>query len=432
MTEKRPTPRLPLYVGYTAAILLVGGIGFWSVSTEIAGAVVTSGAIEVESESQVVQHPDGGVIDKILVRNGDTVTAGDMLVRLDGTFLRSELAVIEGQLAEIFARSVRLRAERDELSDVESPEYPDLFLLQDTVIDEQLEGQIALFEARKTSIKREDEQLTKQQGQIQQQIEGLNAQLASVERQLALFQDELEDVETLYSRGLIQASRLLELQRAEAEREGQIGGFISRIAEAETRISEIELQSLRLADERREEAIEQLRDLAVNQRELLERRGSLVEQLGRLDIVAPVSGVVFGSQVFAEKSVLQPAAPVLYIVPSDQPLRVVARVEPIDVDQIYAGQEVALVFSAFNRRTTPEGVGTVRFVSADATIDQNTGMPFYEAIVTISDGTKDALSGLELVPGMPVEAFIKTDDRTPLTYLVQPLSVYFARAFREE
>ncbi len=432
MTKIRTTPRMPLVIGYAAAVFLVGGIGYWSVATEIAGAVVSSGAIEVESESQVVQHPDGGVVEEILVRNGDKVAAGDLLVRLDGTFLRSELTVIEGQLAEIFARKLRFRAERDDEADVADEAYPALYSLPESVIDEQLAGQRALFEARRVSLSREEEQLTKQQGQIRQQIEGLEAQLDSVRRQLDLFSGELEDVQSLFNRGLVPVTRLLELQRAEAELEGQIGGFVSRIAEAETRISEIELQTLRLADARREEAIAELRDLAVNERELNERRISLLEQLGRLDIVAPVGGAVFGSRVFAERSVLEPAAPVLYIVPNDQPLHVSARIEPIHVDQIYAGQEVALVFSAFNRRTTPEGKGKVRFVSADATTDQNTGATYYEAIVTIDDSTKEALAGLELLPGMPVETFIKTDDRTPLNYLIQPISVYFARAFREE
>lgn len=432
MMQKRTTPRVPMIVGFSAVLLLIGGLGFWSASTEIAGAVVTSGAIEVESESQIVQHPDGGVVDQILVRNGDAVNAGEMLIRLDGTFLRSELAVIEGQLAELFARAGRLRAERDGNDEVKYASLPELYTQNAEGIEEQIAGQIALFNAKRISLAREKDQLNQQKKQIRRQIEGLNAQLEASRRQLELFQSELTDVETLYSRGLVQVTRLLQLQRAEAELQGSIGGFVSQIAEAEMRIAEIELQVLRLDDNRREEAIEQLRDIAFRQSELQERSASLIEQLGRLDILAPVSGTVFESQVFAEKSVVQAAAPVLYIVPKDQPLRVAARIDPVDVDQIFAGQQVALVFSAFSRRTTPEGTGVVQFVSADATTDPNTGMTYYEAIVSIDDATQTALEGLELLPGMPVEAFIKTDERTPLSYLVQPLSIYFARAFREE
>lgn len=432
MTSRQSSLRLPIILGYTSAFLLVGGLGFWAVGTEIAGAVVTSGAIEVENERQVVQHPDGGVVEKVLARDGDAVEAGDVLIRLDGTFLRSELVVIEGQLAELFTRSARLRAERDGADEVTHEAFPKLQTQSVKVIEEQMAGQIALFEARRVSLAREKEQLTQQQQQIQRQIEGLDAQLEASRRQLELFQSELSDVEALFEKGLVQATRLLQLQRAEAELQGSIGGIVSRVAEAKTRIAEIELQVLRLEDNRREEAIEELRDLALQERELIERGASLVERLGRLDVLAPVSGAVFDSQVVAERSVVRAAEPVLYIVPSDQPLRVAARVDPIDVDQVYAGQNVTLVFSAFNRRTTPEGSGVVRFVSADATTDPNTGLTYYEAIVTIDDSTRTALAGLQLLPGMPVEAYIKTDDRTPLSYLVQPLTVYLARAFREE
>jgi len=432
MKQKATIPFRPLLIGYVAAFLLVGVVGYWSFKTEIAGAVVTSGSIKVESQSQVVQHPEGGVVLEILARDGDAVSKGDVLVRLDGTFLRSELALIEGQLAEIFARKARFRAERDDRAEMQRIEFTDLKFLPKEVIEQQFEGQAALFEARYVSQMREEEQLNKQQWQLRKQIEGIAAQIVAVQRQLDLFVDELANVESLFSHRLIQATRLLSLQRAKAELEGQLGGYKAQIAAAEARISEIKIKALRLTDIRREKAIAQLRDLAAKELELMERRATLQEQLGRLDIVASVSGVVFGSRVFAEKSVLKAAAPVLYIVPSDQPLHVVARIDPVDVDQIYASQEVALVFSAFNRRTTPEGRGNVKFVSADATVDKNSGKTFYEATVTIDESTKAALAGLELVPGMPVETFIKTDKRTPLSYLVQPLSVYFARAFREE
>lgn len=432
MSQKTSKPLLPVLIGYTAAILLIGGVGYWAVKTEIAGAVVTSGSIKVESQSQVVQHPEGGVVREILARDGDVVSAGDVLVRLDGTFLQSELALIEGQLAEIFARTTRFRAERDNRTEMASGVPPILTSLSETVIKNQLAGQANLFEARFVSLKREEEQLNKQQWQFRKQIEGLTAQVTAVQRQLELFADELANVESLFSQRLVQVTRLLALQRAQAELQGQLGGYKAQIAATQAKISETEIQTLRLTDSRREQAITQLRDLAVKELELMERRAALKEQLGRLDIVASAGGVIFGSRVFAEKSVLKPADPVLYIVPNDQPLHVAARIDPVDVDQVYATQEVALVFSAFNRRTTPEGRGNVKYVSADATVDKNTGMTFYEAIVTIDETTKDALSGLDLVPGMPVETFIKTDKRTPLSYLVQPLSVYFSRALREE
>lgn len=424
--------RFPLVVGFAAVLLLLGGFGAWSVGVQIAGAIVAPGTVQVESERQVVQHPDGGVVGEILARDGDAVEAGDVLIRLDGTFLRSELAVVERQIAEIFARRVRLDAERDGADTLEFGRLPEFSLIAPDVLEEQIEGQRSLFEARRTSLGQERKQLAEQQQQIRRQIEGTEAQLSALERQLALIERELGDVQTLFDQGLVQIQRLLELQREEARLHGEIGRLISSIAEAETRITELEIQSLRLVDGRREEAITRLRDLQYSEIELEERRISLMERQARLDVRAPVSGLVFGSRVFAVQSVVQAAEPMLYIVPGDQPLHVSARIEPRDIEQVYAGQDVTLMFTTFNQRTMPEVSGIVHRVSADAEADETTGQTFYEAILIPDEASLTAMPSVTLLPGMPVEAFLKTDDRTPLSYLTQPLAVYFSRAFREE
>lgn len=432
MSEHRWSARVPLMIGFLAIVALSLGVGFWAVRTEIAGAVIANGVIEVENERQVVQHPDGGVVEKIRVREGDRVSAGDVLIELDGTFLNSELAVIEGQLAEVFARSARLEAERYGSETMTFADVPTFQTVSQDEVASLMDGQAALFTARLNRLKLEDQQLARQQSQIGRQIDGFRAQLTAIARQLALIKEELADVETLFEQGLVQATRLRELQRAEAELEGQTGALNAQIAEAETRIATLEIEKLRLIDARRETAITELRNLTVNGRELTERRAALVKRLGRLQIIAPVSGTVFGSRVFAEQSVVQAAEPILFIVPDNQPLHVAARIDPVDVDQVYAGQEVALVFSAFNRRETPEGAGSIRRVSADAAVDELSGLTFYEAIIEIEDATPTSSFGLDLLPGMPVEAYIKTDDRTPFSYLVQPIGVYFSRAFRED
>jgi len=424
--------RFPLVVGFAAVLLLLGGFGAWSVGVQIAGAIVAPGTVQVESERQVVQHPDGGVVGEILARDGDAVEAGDVLIRLDGTFLRSELAVVERQIAEIFARRVRLDAERDGADTLEFGRLPEFSLIAPDVLEEQIEGQRSLFVARRTSLGQERKQLAEQQQQIRRQIEGTEAQLSALERQLALIERELGDVQTLFDQGLVQIQRLLELQREEARLHGEIGRLISSIAEAETRITELEIQSLRLVDGRREEAITRLRDLQYSEIELEERRISLMERQARLDVRAPVSGLVFGSRVFAVQSVVQAAEPMLYIVPGDQPLHVSARIEPRDIEQVYAGQDVTLMFTTFNQRTMPEVSGIVQRVSADAEADETTGQTFYEAILIPDEASLTAMPSVTLLPGMPVEAFLKTDDRTPLSYLTQPLAVYFNRAFREE
>lgn len=428
---RRWSARLPISIGFAAILLLVGGVGIWSVDTQIAGAVVATGTVQVESERQVVQHPDGGVVGEILARDGDSVAAGDVLVRLDGTFIRSELAVVERQLAEIFARRSRLIAERDG-SELDFRDVPEFELIGAGGIQDQIEGQKNLFAVRKVSLGQEIQLLGEQQNQIDQQIVGAQAQQKASNRQLELIEKELSDVQSLFDRGLVQVTRLLELQRAEARLQGEIGGLVSTVAEARTRISALEIEMLKLGDARREEAISRLRDIQFSEIELQERRISLAEQLARLDVRAPVAGTVFGSRVFAVQGVIQSAEPMMYVVPGDQPLEVSARISPVDVDQVYLGQDVSLMFTAFNRRTTPEVSGLVARVSADAETDEATGTTYYEAILQPDHKELAKLTAITLLPGMPVEAFLKTEDRTPLSYLTQPLTVYFNRAFREE
>jgi HlyD family secretion protein len=423
---------LPLTIGFAAIFLLVGSLGAWSVGTRIAGAVVAPGIVEVESERQVIQHPDGGVVGEILARDGDTVAAGDILVRLDGTFLRSELAIVEGQLLEIFARKTRLQAEEIDAERLDVGTPPAFLTVSAEAVQEQIDGQTALFAARRASLAQNLQQLREQQAQIGSQIDGIMAQRTALDRQLALIERELADVQTLFDKGLVQATRLLELQREEARLQGQIGNLTAATAEARTRISGLEIERLALLDQRREEAISRLRDLGYNELELAERRLSLVERLARLDVRAPVSGTVFGSKVAAMQSVIQPAEPMMYLVPGDQPLQVSARISPIHVDQVHPGQDVALMFTTFNRRTTPEVPGKVVRISPDAAQDETTGETFYEAVILPDEANLRDLAHIQLLPGMPVEAFLKTEDRTPLSYMTQPLTVYFKRAFREE
>jgi HlyD family type I secretion membrane fusion protein len=434
MTETGRTwsARMPLAVGFAALGLLVGGVGVWSVGTEIAGAVVTRGVVRVETERQVVQHPDGGVVGEILARDGDTVAAGDVLVRLDGTFLRSELVIVERQLAEIFARRARLEAERDGADRPDFGPLPDFAQIDAAAIRDQIAGQEALFAARATSLDQERRQIAEQQAQIARQIEGAEAQRVATQRQLDLTLGELADVEALFRRGLVQAARLLDLQREAARLEGEIGRLVSLAAEARTRIAALDIESLRIADRRREEAITQLRDIQYTEIELEQRRISLSERLARLDLRAPVAGTVFGSRVSAVRSVVQPAEAILYLVPGDQPLEVLTRIAPEDIDQVRPGQAVTLLLTAFSRRTTPEIPGTVLRISADATSEASGGAPFYEAIVVPDAQALAALPEVTLMPGMPVEVFLRTGDRRALSYLTQPLAVYFNRAFREQ
>ncbi|MCU9848383.1 HlyD family type I secretion periplasmic adaptor subunit [Defluviimonas sp. WL0024] len=427
----RWSARLPLVIGFAALAMLTGGIGAWSVGTSIAGAVVAPGVLVVQSNQQVIQHPDGGVVGNILARDGDMVRQGDIVVRFDGTFLRSELSTVERQLLEIFVRRARLEAERDNL---EAPVFTidDSFAALDPVwVEGQIRGQKSLFLARRDSIAKETDGLREQVRQIENQIEGVAAQLVALKRQLVLIAEELRNQSALFDKGLVSASRVLELRREEARLQGEIGRLTSSTAEARARISATEIEILKLSDRQREDAITQIRDLQYAEIELQERRLSLQVRLTRLDVRAPVDGVVFDSRVFALQSVIRAAEPMMYIVQGDQPLQVKARINPVHIDQVQPGQDVILRFTTFDSRTTPEVHGTVSRVSADAVTDEKTGAQYYEAILTPDPNAFEDRPDLTLLPGMPVESFLRTGDRTPLSYLTRPMVNYFNRAFRE-
>ena len=429
----RPVWRImiPALVGFAALGILVGGLGVWAVNTRLAGAIISQGIIEVESNRQVIEHPDGGVVGEIYVRDGDAVTSGELLLRLDDTFLSSEKTIVEAQLFELLARRARLEVERDGANAEALATRLAEIQQQENIDPDLIAGQQRLFEARLNTLDQQTEQLGKQTVQIESEIDGTEAQLVSLRRQVELIQTELDDQQSLLQRGLTQASRVSALQREEASLTGDIGRLEAAAARLGGQISATEISILELEATRREEAITTLRDIQSQIAELAERRLSLDTRLSRLDIRAPVSGTVYGSQVFALQSVIQPAEPMMYLVPQDTPLVVAARVDAIHVDQLHVGQPVLLRFPAFNQRETPEIDGQVMNVSADTFTDESTGQTFYRAEVVPQDGQVDRLKGQELLPGMPVETLIKTDERTPMSYLVKPLADYFNRAFRE-
>jgi HlyD family secretion protein len=432
MTDKAWSARRHLTVGFLGLLVLVGGFGTWAVMSNIAGAIIAPGRIEVDRNRQVVQHLDGGVVAEILVDEGDSVKLGDPLIRLDSGLLRSELLIIEGQLFELMARRGRLEAERDGNAEITFDSELLAEAKKRPSVQDLIDGQSRLFLARRESILRETEQLEKRRGQIRNQIEGIDAQQASLGKQIELIEVELENQQSLLDRGLAQAGTVLNLQRTFANLEGSLGELTASEAQAEGRITEIDIEILKLGTRQREEAITRLRDLQFRELELAEQRRSLLERLDRLDLKAPVSGVVYGLQVHTPRSVIRPAEPVMYLVPQDRPLVIAARVEPIHIDRIFVGQSVILRFSAFDQRQTPELMGRVTQVSADAFEDANSRVSFYRAEVVLQDGEQERLpDGIVLIPGMPVEAFIRTDDRSPIAYLVKPLADYFTKAFRE-
>lgn len=422
--------RRPLSLGLLALLILVGGFGGWAATAQITGAVIVSGLIEVDQNRQIIQHADGGVVTELNVDEGDLVREGDLLIRLDAQDLEANLAIVEGQLFEVLARRARLDAERD---NSDTMTFDPLLDEGDPVaIDALKQGQINLFTARLESAESRREQLQNRKAQIASQIRGVESQQEALTTQLALIEEELTNQQSLLDRGLAQASTILNLQREQARLQGQTGELAAGIAGAQERITEIEIELLGLETTRREEAITRLRDLELNELELRERRIAIVRQLERLDIRAPVSGIVYGMQVFGSGAVVRPAEALLFIVPQDRPLVIAAQVSPTDIDVLTIGQEVAVRFSALDQRVTPELYGTVSLVSADAFTDDATRASYYRAEIALNEGELARLpANTTLIPGMPVEAFIRTADRTPLNYLTRPLLDYVARTFRD-
>lgn len=437
MTDAAHTPgyataRLPTFVGFGAMAILIAGLGIWATQAQIDGAVVASGRVIVDRNRQAVQHPDGGVVKAVLVKEGDSITRGDVLVQLDPTLPQSELSIIESQLYELMSRRGRLEAERDGATDIVFDPALVEAAARDDRIATLMRGQKSLFEARLESFRQGLTQLENQQLQLEQQVEGIDAQRASLQRQIELTEEEKTGQETLLERGLAQGTRVLNLRREVARLAGSIGEMQARRGQAMENISEIKIEMLRMHSQRREEAITTLRDLQISEMELAERRYALTTRLNRMEIRAPLTGVVYDVRLLGEQSVIRPADPLLFIIPQDRPMVIESRVSPININSVHIGQEVVIRFRAFDMRETPDLLGRVTRISPDAFTDATTGASFYRVEVELPEAELAKLhEGQVVIPGMPVDTFLRTGEYSPLTYLTQPLTRYFKDAMRE-
>ncbi|WP_368343660.1 HlyD family type I secretion periplasmic adaptor subunit [Pelagovum sp. HNIBRBA483] len=432
MSSAMWSARRPVLLGLATLLILLGGLGAWVTLAQISGAIIVPAQVEIAQNRQLVQHADGGIIAEIHVTEGKTVAAGDVLLRLDPEALLSELHIIEGKLHEIIARRGRLEAERDAATEVTFA--PALLAAAATrpEVQEQLTGQQQLFTARRASRANEIAQLNRRSAQITDQITGIHAQIAALEAEASLIARELTDQQTLLGKGLAQAQSVLTLQRQSVRLSGAMGELHAQRAQAEGRITDITLEIIKLESRHREEAIARLRDLHYQELELAEQRRALQERLSRLYVRAPVSGVVYGLQVFGNGTVIRAAQPLLHLVPQDKPLVIMAQIPPIHIEALYLDQPVTLRLTSFDTRNTPVLFGHVTNLSADAFRDETTAQGYYRAEIALDDGTLSRLpAGATLLPGMPVEAYFRTSDRTPLHYLTKPLTDYFAKAFRE-
>jgi HlyD family secretion protein len=419
-------------IGLLALIVLTLGFGVWSTTTRITGAIIATGKVEVERNRQVVQHPGGGVVAEILVDDGTFIEADQVLLRLDVSEAEAELAYARLQLFDLMSRQDRLMAEASGAHRVSSRPELDTAFGANSALTAMLDGQERLFEANVTSQRNQTMQLRQQQSQIRAGIEGISAQLSALAVQSDLVTEALADQKDLLAKGLSQAAELLRLRREQSVLDGRQGELRANIAAAEERISEAENEILLRADEFRGQSISALRDLEEPLRGLRHRVRQLQAQIAAADIRAPTSGIVYQLAVHTPRAVVRPAEPLLYLVPQDRPRVIAAHVTPQHIDQVRIGQEVKMRLSALNARTTPEVFGRITEVSADAIEDQLRGGHYYRVEVQLSAGELGKLpEGTVLLPGMPVETFIQTGERSPMAYLIKPISDYLARAFRE-
>lgn len=435
MTEALPrmTANAKPYIlfGLVIVFIMFGGLGTWAAIAQLSGAVIAPGVIAGSLKRQTVQHLEGGIVSELLVRDHDTVAAGQLLIRLDNTRARATLGIIDGRLDELRAQVARLRAERDGLKDLVLPAT-----LQERIaepaVSEIVGGQIELFKARRSALEGETDILTQRVSQLGDQTLGLEAQKTARERQSELIGEELEGLEQLFRQGYAPRTRVLELQRAAERLRGEVGEFASEIARTGTQIGETRLQIIQLQRDSVELAVEQLREARAQIFDLEQRRAAALDELKRLDIFAPKAGAVVGLDVHTLGGVIAPGQPLMDIVPEEDELVVEAQIAPQDIDKIAGGLAAVVRLSAFNLRTTPELNGTVFTVSADRLIDPASGLPYYSVGVYIPDSEMARLDGLSLMPGMPAEVFIMTGERSALSYLVKPLTDSLAHVFREE
>jgi len=411
--------------------VLAFGLGGWASTAEISGALIAQGTIVVDSNIKKVQHPTGGVVGEVRVHDGDRVKAGDILIRLDETVTRANLAIVTKGLNELYARKARLAAERDGADAVAVP--PELAKrLDDPDVKAAIDSERKLFESRRSARLGQKDQLQQRIKQLQDQITGLTAQQDAKAKESDLIEQELAGVRDLRQKNLVPLNRLTSLEREAAQLQGSRGQLVAGVAEAKGRIAEIQLQILQVDQELSSDVAKELRDIDSKIGEFVERKVTAEDQLKRTDIRAPQDGVVFQSTANTVGGVIAAGDQIMQIVPEADRLLVEVKVEPRDIDKVVFGQPVLLRFSAFDQRTTPELNGTVERIAADTSNDQRTGLSFYTVRVAISDAEVGRLGAVKLTPGMPVEAFIQTGDRTLLAYLIKPLHDQLMRSFREK
>jgi HlyD family secretion protein len=427
----RRSMRRHLVAAIVVTSILIIGVGGWGATAVISGAVVASGSLVVDSNVKKVQHLTGGIVGELRVRDGDRVRAGDIVVRLDETVTRANLAIITKGLDELMARKARLESERDGADTLVLPAQL-LAGAGDPDRAAAIDSERKLFNLRRTARNGQKAQLQERIAQLQEEIVGLTAQQNSKAKEIALIERELAGVRELWKQNLVQLTRLTALEREAARLDGERGQLIAAAAQAKGKIAETSLQILQIDSDIASDVAKELREVDGKIGEFIERKVAAEDQLKRIDIRAPQDGTVFQLAVHTVGGVITAGDPIMLIVPEADNLSVEVRVNPQDIDRLQLKQKAIVRFTAFNVRTTPEIEGTVTRISADTSTDQRTGQSYYTIRIATAADQVERLGDVKLLPGMPVEAFVQTGERTLFSYLMKPLHDQFVRAFREK
>jgi HlyD family secretion protein len=420
-----------MIAGLVIVIVLAGGVGGWAGTMTLSGALIAPGSVVVDTNVKKVQHPTGGIVGELRVHDGDHVKQGDIVVRLDDTVTRANLAIVTRGLDELSARKARLESERD---GTEQVKFPAELLARETEpeVAAILDGERKLFDLRRKARIGQKEQLRQRVEQLNEEIRGLKAQRISKEKETTLIEREREGVYDLWKQKLVPLTKLTELERSAVRLEGEAGQLVAQTAQAAGKVSETELQILQIDRDLSSEVAKETREIDGKIGEFIERKVTAEDQLKRVDIRAPQDGTVFQSNVHTVGGVITAGDAIMLIVPAADSLTVEARVNPQDIDQVQIGLDAMLRLSAFNQRTTPEIMGKVTRVSADTATDQRTGQSYYTIRISLPPDEIAKIGDLKIVPGMPVEAFVQTGERTMMSYLVKPLHDQLMRMFREK
>jgi len=414
--------RLRVVATALLATCLLGGIGGWAAQAKLAGAVISQGELAISGEIKQIQHVDGGTVVDIPVKSGDFVQKGDTVLRLDDTQARVELDIIRSQIAQLSAMRSRLVAERDNMAEL-------LFAVP--VMPELQREELKLFRENQQLRENQKQQLRLQAAQLKSQVDGLDQQRNASVSEEALLRDEIVLQQQLVDKGLVRTGDLRDLKRQIVRLTGTIGDVTAKIAEAQGQISELEIKLMSIDQTSRSEAQKEIVRIDTQMDEMEKRAIAGSQRLDRTTVRAPESGYIYDLQAHTIGGVVASGAAIMSLVPETGDLRVDVKIAPTDIDRIYMRQPARMRFIAFNQQTTPEVKGQVEIVSAATSVDKTTGLPFYKTTLSFSPGDLGELAS-KLQPGMPVEVYIETEERTVVSYFSKPLSDQIMRAFREE